>query len=156
MANDIFQLTVVSQNDGQCAVGSQLSVVVDPPTGGGTLNPGSFPVSEPVPLPIPPAPGSSAPPSPTWFLAVGDDIANAQYTLTISGPDGANPTAITVTGADVQTWAAVNVSNSTNQVYLEAACGIFGYAQSNPIPGGTQWIYTVTAGVAYPVVHYQG
>lgn len=154
MANDVFQLTVVSQNDPQCAAGAQLSVVVEPPTGGGTLNPGSFPVSESVPLPIPPAPGSSAPPSPTWFLAVGDGIATAQYTLTVSG--GPNPTPITVNGADVQKWAAENVSDPTNQVYLEAACGIFGYAQSNPIPGGTQWIYTVTAGVAYPVVHFRG
>ncbi|HEX9936525.1 MAG TPA: hypothetical protein VGB15_05365, partial [Longimicrobium sp.] len=117
MANAIFQLTVVSQNDpASQPEGSELSVVVDPPVGG-TLRSNSFPVGTPVALPIPPAPGTKAPPSPTWFLELDDTIENASYTLTVSGPYGADPTQITVNGSDMPGWVAQNHTRKTNQVY---------------------------------------
>ncbi|MFL5386288.1 MAG: hypothetical protein ACJ8GN_27540 [Longimicrobiaceae bacterium] len=158
MANDVFQLTVLSQNDPECSIGSELSVVVDQPTGGTlTTGPidagGSFPVGTPVPLPIPPPPGATGPESPTWFLQLSDGIENASYSLTISGPDGSNPTSITIAGSSMPGWVAQNQKEDTNQIYLEATCGIFGYAQENIQSQSTTWIYTVTAGVYDPMVH---
>jgi hypothetical protein len=153
MADAIFQLTVVSQNDPQSQPeGSHLSVVVDPPVGG-KLRSNSSPIDTPIPLPIPPAPGTKAPPSPTWFLELDDTIENASYTLTVSGPDGADPTHITVKGSDMPGWVAQNRKQKTNQIYKKGKCGIFGFAQEHtPAGQPTYWIYTVTGGVSHPQV----
>lgn len=68
-AGNVFQLTVISQNDRQCSIGAQLTGTVTAYSGG-SLRSDSFPVNQPVPLPIPPAPGQTPPPSPTWFLVL--------------------------------------------------------------------------------------
>ena len=158
MTRNVFQLTVLSQNDPGSVFGDQLSVVVNPPTGGTlTTVPPSSPVGTPVALPIPPAPGTTGPQPPTWLLELSDGIANAQYTLTISGPHGANPTHITIDGSNMPEWVTANEQEPTNQLYKKSSCGIFGYAQVNTPEGQpTTWIYPVTAGVFYPVVHCPG
>ena len=151
----VFQLTVVSQNDAGCAAGKELTVNVAMPTGG-TLQNQSWPTGEEVPLPIPPPP--RPPPSPTWWLTLGDGgIEGASYSLVISGPDGANPTKITINGRDMPGWVLDNQKQDTNQIYNESSCGIFGYAQYVAKPGQpVTWIYTVTAGVDHPKVHPGG
>lgn len=146
-----FQLTVVSQNDPGCSAGSQLSVIVHPPRGGSLL-PQSFPVNEAVALPVPPPP--TPPPSPTWWIDLAAGIENASYTLVISGPNGANPTTITVNGSDMPQWVSRNEREKTNQIYKEGSCGIFGFAQlSDKKDQPRTWIYTVTAGVDNPKIH---
>jgi hypothetical protein len=148
---DIFQLTVVSQNDPGCSAGANLSVVVNQPVGG-TLRSDSSPVGTPVHLPTPPGQGGSGP-TPNWWLELSGDIDQAAFTLTISGP-GQTTTMIAVPGAMMREWIAASQPRSTNQVWLEAGCGIFGYAQENTPPGQPKsWIYTVTAGVHDPRVH---
>jgi hypothetical protein len=147
----IFQLSVLSQDDPECNIGSQLQVVVQPPVGG-TLTANSFPVGVPVDLPTPP-PTPTFGPTPTWFLELSDGIENASYTLEITGPTGQTPTTITVPGSSMRGWVKQNQSDPTNQIYLEQTCGIFGFAQENSPPDQTYWIYTVTAGVCDPRLH---
>ncbi|HYX22541.1 MAG TPA: hypothetical protein VFC23_00175 [Thermoanaerobaculia bacterium] len=150
---DIFQLTAVSQDDRGCPIGAQLTGTVTAYSGG-SLRSGSFPVNQPVPLPIPPRGGHKAPPSPTWFLVLDDSIEDASFTIVIEGPGTNNPTTITIDGANMPKWVAQNQKEDTNQIYRAGQCGIFGFAQENqPSDQPVYWIYTVTGGVFHPKVH---
>ncbi|HEX6372494.1 MAG TPA: hypothetical protein VF006_26475 [Longimicrobium sp.] len=145
----VFQLSVLSQDDPQCPVGSSLSVVVDQPVGG-TLASNSFPIGTAVALPTPPG-TSTYGPTPTWFLDLSNGIDAASFTLTISGPSPQITTPITIPGDQMAAWVAQNNIEDTNQIWQPGECGIFGYAQYNA--DADQWIYTVTAGVYYPQVN---
>lgn len=144
---NIFQLTMVSQNDSGCNCGDQLTGELTNYCGG-NLKAGSEPFGEKVQLPVP---SNDPPPSPTWFLELAGAIELASFQVVVSGPNGDTP--ITINGAEMATWVAQNQNEKTNQVYLESSCGIFGYAQKNVAGGITNWIYTITAGVTNPVVH---
>lgn len=151
--SQIFQLTIVSQNDPGCEFGTELYATVTAYSGGKLVN-GSMPVNQKVKLPIPPAPGTTPPPSPTWFMELADSIDNASYSIEISGPAGYPTTKILLNGSDMKGWIAANKIDKTNQIYLESNCGIFGFAQENDVNGGnTNWIYTITGGVVHPHVH---
>ena len=146
----VFQLSVLSQDDPQCPVGSCLRVVVDQPVGG-TLAANSFPAGIAVALPTPPG-TSTFGPTPNWFLDLGDGgIDAASFTLTVSGPAPQATTTITVPGNQMAAWVAQNETEDTNQIWQPGECGIFGYAQYNA--SADQWIYTVTGGVYNPVVN---
>jgi hypothetical protein len=156
MANNTFQLTAVSQNDpGSWPDGSQLTGTLTAYSGG-TLESSSPPVNQAVSLPIPPPPGPNPPTPPTWVLVMDKTIKEASYTIVIEGP-GQKPTTINIDGANMPMWVAQNKKEDTNQIYKEGKCGIFGYAQENPVSGQPiNWIYTVTGGVSYPKVHPNG
>ena len=156
MSGNIFQLTAVSQNDPGCPIGAELHAVLTAYSGG-TLRSDSFPVGERIHLPIPPGPGKTAPPSPTWFLILDHTIKEASFTIVIDGPGKNNQTSIQIDGANMPGWVAVNQKEDTNQIYKSGDCGIFGYAQENkPSDQPISWIYTVTGGVYQPKVHPNG
>ncbi len=147
----IFQLTMVSQNDGGCPCGSQL-------TGevlfciGGTLNEkrsNPFKMHHSVKLPIPPPP--APPPSPTWFFDLGPGGIDEFFVVVkVAGPAAEKgPTYIPIRGVDLPGWVKQNTKLATNQIYKTGDCGIFGFAQESSL----YWIYTVTAGVTNPEVH---
>ncbi|WP_299889544.1 hypothetical protein [uncultured Lacinutrix sp.] len=147
----VFQLTMVSQNDPGTGCGDELYGIVLG-TKGGTLNKQtSFPYQEGVHLPIP---SNDPPKSPTWFLELDGNIEDVSITVVVFGPEGKyNPTIITIDGANMPSWVAQNEKEKTNQIYVESADGIFGYAQENIAGDTTNWIYTITAGVANPMIH---
>ncbi|MDH7447650.1 hypothetical protein [Aquimarina sp. 2201CG14-23] len=149
----IFQLTMVSQNDPQCNDGTDLFGEVTSFTGG-TLGASGLKAQNQVHLPIPPDPSNPKPaPSPTWFLELDGSIDKASFSVVISGPKGYTSTKITIDGSNMESWVTQNEKEKTNQIYKESSCGIFGFAQKNVTASGTYWIYTITAGVSYPVVH---
>ena len=149
----IFQFTMVSQNDPECSCGNELLGEVTA-FEGGILRSDSFPLKKNVSLPIPPPPNTPIPPPPpTWFLELDGNIEDAYFTVTISGPDSKSPTTITIDGSKMKKWIEQNEKEKTNQIYKESSCGIFGFAQKNIVNSTTSWIYTITAGVSYPVIH---
>lgn len=146
-----FQLTMVSQNDpgsnGDKISGKVMSFK------GGEMESYSSPVNEKVHLPIPPAPNDPNPQTPpTWFIEVTAGITNASYETEVYNSDGTT-TKIEIKGEDMAKWVEENDPTKTNQIYLESECGIFGYAQKFVGETGTHWIYTITTGVSFPVVH---
>lgn len=167
MSNPIFQLSILSQNDQPngvcpgCSVGAEITATIVE-YGGGTIYASnapqpypntSFPLNKPVLLPIPPAPGTTAPATPTWFMEVTSGIENAWFSVEIQTP-GNLSTSIRVNGSDMAAWVAANQKGPTNQIYAKGDCGIFGYAQENAASQQpVYWIYTLTAGVCNPQVH---
>lgn len=142
MKKEVFQLTLVSQNDpgsdGENLFGEVVALE------GGPIEGNSDPVNEPLHLPTPQEHGSL-----NWFMNLENGIENAAFTVRISSDE--NP--ITVLGRDLPAWVAQNQREKTNQIYQESINGIFGYAQKNEKEDMIQWIYTITAGVNHPRLH---
>ncbi|MBD1208399.1 MAG: hypothetical protein H9535_08215 [Ignavibacteria bacterium] len=162
----IFQLTAVSQNDGECSQGENITAIVTSTSGvnfwiAPVIPPSpypatQFPYQEPVKLPIP----GDGKPSPTWFFKASGKLADASVTIEINTPN--QPVLyITIEGDDLVKWGSqnfVNPSFFTNQVYQTGSCGVFGLATSTqgaehkdgqalqPV----SWIYTITTGVNNP------
>jgi hypothetical protein len=167
MSNPIFQLSALSQNDQPnsscpgCASGTEITATILA-YGGGIIYAENapqpypntaFPLSKAVLLPIPPAPGTTPPPTPTWFMEVNNGIENAWFFVEIQTP-GQSPTRIHVDGSSMAAWVAANQKEPTNQIYATGNCGVFGYAQENALPKQpAYWIYTLTAGVCNPQVN---
>jgi hypothetical protein len=146
----VFQLTMVSQNDPGTGCGDELKGIVLG-VKGGTLNKTSFPYQEGVSLPVP---SNDPPKSPTWFLDLDGNIEDVSITIAVFGPEGEyTPKVITINGANMPGWVAQNKKDKTNQVYIESANGIFGFAQQNVVADTAYWIYTITAGVVNPKIH---
>lgn len=154
-----FQLSALSQNDNYDSKAITATVT----DAGGTLEPGSFPTSKAVDLPIPPTPSGTPPPTPTWFLDVDGNASDAYFTLEIID-DNVKPTQktpIKISLSEVIEWAQKNPPINTkeplktNQIWQKGQHGIFGYAeQGTPVTGFKEnWIYTITAGVINPEVN---
>lgn len=149
IASQVFQLSALSQNDPGVADGSTIVCNVTN-INNGSLRSGSFPLNSDILLPIPPNGVKPAPATPTWFLIPTGEIADTSYELQISCPTDPNYPAVNITlnASDVQQWANPINGPSVNQIYQEGEYGIFGFAQSGP----NGLIYTITAGVLYPVL----
>lgn len=113
-----------------------------------------------MPMPIPPAPGTIAAPTPTWFIEppASGGMDSGTYSIYIWCPsDSSYPgVSIVVSAHNVEQWAAMphyNGNNKSiarpNQIYSTGTCGVFGFAQRGP----NGLIYTVTAGVNCPQVY---
>lgn len=148
-SNNIFQLSAVSQNDNGCTFGKDYTLTVIN-VSGGTLRDGSFPVNEAVKLPIPPAPRTTPPLTPTWFLITESDDAETSFEVVIECSKNGTKLHETLHLKDVKKWAAANAIRKTNQIYQEGNCGIFGFATPHAPQG---WIYTFTVGVTNPRIH---
>ena len=147
---NIFQLSVLSQDDPSAADGDKLVCIVSKITGG-ELRSNPFLLNEEVKLPIPPVSGKPTPETPTWFLIRNSESEESSFTLEIFCPE--DPTypikQITVKASDVAKWAKIPYDKRENQIYQEGKYGIFGFAQEE----GDYLIYTVTAGVLDPKKH---
>lgn len=138
---DVFQLSVLSQNDSGAASGAKLHCVITKYIGG-TLK-DSSPLE--VKLPVP---SQSPPPTPTWFLIPDTSISEAYFTVDIFCPtEPLYPSCtIKVLASDVMEWGNIPYNERDNQIYQRGKYGIFGFAQMEELGP----IYTITAGVLDP------
>ena len=149
---NVFQLSVLSQNDAGAADGADIYCKITQ-ISNGDLRSGSFPINQNVELPIPPAPNTVAPPTPTWFLIPTNDDT-ASFSVEVFCPtDEDYPTAsIVVTESEVRAMVQVPFAKRENLIYQKGVYGIIGFATEGP----NGLIYTITAGVLNPRLHGNG
>lgn len=150
--NNVFQLSVLSQNDAGAADGAELFCKITE-INNGDLRPGSFAINQNIELPIPPPPNGVGPATPTWFLIPTNDNT-ASFSVEVFCPTDVDYPAVSIiiTEEEVRAMVQVPFAKRENVIYQQGEYGIIGFATE----GADGLIYTITGGILNPRLHGNG